>query len=308
VAGCTVSGSEKQVEELTRRMERSCSVEVEDLLQVTLNAKEASSPSSFSADSTTASPVRTLSLDASSSIFPTQTPRLLAYQHCEDDNVPTHMSERPDPFGVGGAAHHRRTSAPVLGSVQANATGNLEAGLAKCEAQLQQLEALARAASQVPPSSLGSRLVSSLTKRPIPLDSEELKSLRAGCQDLGRHLGELVESALECACDRSVPGAMEVFEQANDALERLVDLSQQCNGDSLQLPRVAQGRRASAGCTKPVVRGGKCSLVDRSRTSMGRSFVELMGADCFAGPSRILRSDSGSVRPLALPPCREVSA
>jgi len=50
----------------------------------------------------------------------------------------------------------------------------------------------------------------------------------ANCQELGRRLQEVAATALECGCSRQVPGAMDVFEQANAMVERVGHLLQHC--------------------------------------------------------------------------------
>uniref|UniRef100_A0A7S0AH04 Uncharacterized protein n=1 Tax=Pyrodinium bahamense TaxID=73915 RepID=A0A7S0AH04_9DINO len=50
----------------------------------------------------------------------------------------------------------------------------------------------------------------------------------AECQELGQRLQEVAATALEAGCSRSVPGAMDIFEQANAAVERVGRLLQRC--------------------------------------------------------------------------------
>jgi len=50
----------------------------------------------------------------------------------------------------------------------------------------------------------------------------------ASCQELGSRLQEVSATALECGCSRQVPGAMDVFEQANAMVERVGHLLQHC--------------------------------------------------------------------------------
>uniref|UniRef100_A0A7S0AH65 Uncharacterized protein n=1 Tax=Pyrodinium bahamense TaxID=73915 RepID=A0A7S0AH65_9DINO len=50
----------------------------------------------------------------------------------------------------------------------------------------------------------------------------------AECQELGQRLQEVAATALEAGCSRSVPGAMDIFEQANAGVERVGRLLQRC--------------------------------------------------------------------------------
>lgn len=69
--------------------------------------------------------------------------------------------------------------------------------------------------------SLEARLAG-LQKYPNPEEAAAGAALlSADCHALTKRLQQLVADALECGCDRSVPGAMDVFEQGNGLIERL---------------------------------------------------------------------------------------
>eukprot|EP00927_Polykrikos_kofoidii_P001879 TRINITY_DN10732_c0_g2_i1.p1 TRINITY_DN10732_c0_g2~~TRINITY_DN10732_c0_g2_i1.p1 ORF type:complete len:862 (-),score=153.47 TRINITY_DN10732_c0_g2_i1:79-2664(-) len=69
------------------------------------------------------------------------------------------------------------------------------------------------------------------------------RALRAECLSLSLRLEALTADALECGCRRDVPGAMDVFEHATDAIDRVVTIMQSCvsGGDDflqVQFPAV----------------------------------------------------------------------
>lgn len=73
--------------------------------------------------------------------------------------------------------------------------------------------------SQAAPSTPGSSSSTTLAS---------LAVWRTDCQQVLRHFEGLAADALQKGCDRSTPGAMDVFEQANNGVERLAGLLHQC--------------------------------------------------------------------------------
>lgn len=123
------------------------------------------------------------------------------------------------PCRISPSRNHRVASigtVPTCAQRGAQRKGEeLEAAMADCEKQLDMLERRA-ADGPRPCDAVGSG------EAWVPM-------LRADCQKLCRRLETLAADALECGCGRNIPGAMDVFEQANAGLERLVGVLEYCS-------------------------------------------------------------------------------
>eukprot|EP00929_Paragymnodinium_shiwhaense_P052673 TRINITY_DN26384_c0_g1_i1.p1 TRINITY_DN26384_c0_g1~~TRINITY_DN26384_c0_g1_i1.p1 ORF type:complete len:853 (+),score=239.95 TRINITY_DN26384_c0_g1_i1:163-2721(+) len=117
---------------------------------------------------------------------------------------------------VGGGAHAKSS---------ATSGADLEAALAACEGEL---------------ASLQQRLPDVIGSAETEPNEALAKALHQDCLQLGAKLQELTGEALESVCSRSVAGAMEVFEGANEAIEKLVTVMQACKGASKEL---AEGKQ-----------------------------------------------------------------
>lgn len=118
----------------------------------------------------------------------------------------------------------------------ANRVNDLEDVLAECEAEL---EALATGLGNGPERRPGARLsrgsrgadADDPTSPESPgsaLKSSDLETWRRDCTTLTKKLQDLAADALECSCDRGMIDAMEVFEEANSALDQISTLLRQC--------------------------------------------------------------------------------
>lgn len=108
---------------------------------------------------------------------------------------------------------------------------NLEATLAAYEQQLSELDGRTRCPSAVP-------LPSAMAKPSggvWDLSVETASTVRLELKDLGCRLEDLAATALQTALHRNVPGAMDVFEQANAALDRLAEAIQRCSSAAASL-------------------------------------------------------------------------
>lgn len=144
--------------------------------------------------------------------------------------------------------------------------GQAELVLQKCEERMQELEHLVQTLhiQAVNSGTLSETTASSVSPRSSPAKEVTAAGLKAACLELSRQLQELAADALERGCKR-VPGAMDVFEQANAALERVARCMQDCHSPAPEEPQVQQrdggsdlsegevARRATPGSLPPPV-------------------------------------------------------
>lgn len=105
----------------------------------------------------------------------------------------------------------------------------LENALGACERKLVELES--RLESSPKPASEPRYILwnSSCLKEGEHTKCVELTTkLMLDFRDLGCDLEEIAASALQCSCERNVPGSMDVFEQTNIALDRVANAMQTC--------------------------------------------------------------------------------
>lgn len=99
---------------------------------------------------------------------------------------------------------------------------------------------------------------------------------RANCLALGRNLEDLSALALECSCNRDTYGAMDVFEQANSALDRLATLLRRSAETEVEA-------QAPAGCDRVEWRVVASSLGSTELEALHTLALEV--GDCVLHPS-----------------------
>jgi len=131
----------------------------------------------------------------------------------------------------------------------------LEAQLARCTRELRELQEIQKL--QALPADLQSPSAPSYQpgeQRPAAgADVQQLASQLSG------RLQELAADALQCGCDRNVPGAMDVFVHATDTIECMANLIQGRAPEPEPKPTAASGaREASTGRTPASGSSGAC--------------------------------------------------
>jgi len=131
----------------------------------------------------------------------------------------------------------QRSATP--GRMRTEKSSRLEADLLGCKAELEQLQEWQRQTSAHIPGDGAAMACSGMsTDAPdVPTVDEhtadEALAMGGKARRLGLRLEELIADALQCSCDRNVPGAMDVFEQATSSIEVLaVILQKQSLGSS----------------------------------------------------------------------------
>mmetsp|Transcript_84373 Transcript_84373/g.273165 ORF Transcript_84373/g.273165 Transcript_84373/m.273165 type:complete len:795 (-) Transcript_84373:260-2644(-) len=99
----------------------------------------------------------------------------------------------------------------------------LEMCLADCERELAELEARLRSMAMAPKPVLDESNMGEAC------EDAGVQAWRADCRELVRRLEDLAADALECSCNRDTIGAMDVFEQANAAMDLMAGLLRRCS-------------------------------------------------------------------------------
>lgn len=170
--------------------------------------------------------------------------RRASWGHSGDDGCSSKRCESPDGSGapVCWESHDaklmRCDSARCISSGERHRSlekaKSLEAALAACEAQLAVLERRGRSPPWLlpmpsPPAKPGMEDTGNSSKPYGTCNS----SLRLEFKDLGCRLEDIAAEALQCSCSREVPGAMDIFEQANCALDNLARAIEGCRDASM---------------------------------------------------------------------------
>merc|ERR550532_2861745 len=108
---------------------------------------------------------------------------------------------------------------------------------------------------------------------------EEQAQLRSQCQALSAGLQELADEALQVGNDRSVPGAIDVFQQASCALDRLCILTQRLPPITLQTPLVVLPEARS----EARVAGTTAAKLPVAAPAPQARFGQVTGLCCLAG-------------------------